>query len=83
MIYKVLNGLAPTYLSDFFQVNSTILRYGFRNRDKNVVLPKPKTEYLKKSFKFSGAKLWNGLPISAKMQNTLQSFKRELPVLGS
>ena len=83
MMYKVLNGLAPAYLSDFFPLNSAILRYELRNRDKNVVLPKPKTEYLKKSFKFSGAKLWNDLPMRAKMQNTLQSFKRELPALGS
>ena len=83
MMYKVLNGLAPSYLSELFQFNSTSLTYGLRERGTNVVLAKPKTEYLKKSFKFSGAKLWNDLPLITKMQNTLTSFKRELPTFSS
>ena len=62
----MLNGLAPSYLSDQFQRNSTSLRY----RGLNVLLPKPNTEYLKKNFKFSGAKLWNELPIETKLQDT-------------
>ena len=41
MVFKILNGLKSS------------LRYG----GLNVLLPKPNTEYLKKSFKFSGAKL--------------------------
>ena len=38
----------------------------------------PKTEYMKKSFKFPGAKLWNELPDDFKLTETLSSFKRKL-----
>ena len=32
----------------------------------DLALPKPKTNYLKRSFKYSGAVLWNSLPSEAK-----------------
>ena len=70
----ILNGLAPSYLTDQFQSNST-LRYG----GANILLPKPNTEYFKKSCKFSGAKLWNELPKETKLQDTLGSFKLKIP----
>ena len=82
MMYKVLNGAAPSYLRDLFQTYSTISSYSLRNSDTNVLLPKPKTEYLKKSFKFSGAKLWNELPNEIKLENSLTSFKRKVSLLS-
>ena len=59
MMYKILNGAAPFYLEDVFQTYPSRLNYSFRSRYINILLAKPKTEYLKKSFKFCGAKLWN------------------------
>ena len=79
MMFKILNGMAPSYLTDQFQRNSTSLRY----EGSNVLLPKPNTEYLKKSFKFSVAKLWNELPIEIKLQDTLRSFKHKLSSFSS
>ena len=35
--------------------------YDLRNSPTDLALPKPKREFLKKSFKYSGAKLWNSL----------------------
>ena len=32
----------------------------------DIALPKPRKEFLKKSFKYSGAKLWNSLSRKAK-----------------
>ena len=78
MMFKILNGVAPSYLKELFQTHSTTLSYSLRSRDTNVLLPKPNTEYLKKSFKFSGAKLWNELPTEIKLQKSLGSFKRKL-----
>ena len=78
MIYKILRDEAPTYLkNDFILGNDGV--YNLRGSNVNVILPKPKTNFLKKSFKFSGAKLWNNLPLNTKLQNTLLSFKRHLP----
>ena len=44
-----------------------------------VVVPEPKTEYLKKCFKFSRAKLWNELPNSLSLSLSL-SFSLSLSI---
>ena len=36
--------------------------YHLKNSETDLTLPKPRIEYLKKSFKYSGAKLWIHLP---------------------
>ena len=46
--------------------------------DADLTRLKPKREFLKISFKYSGAMLWNNLSQEAKSSETLQSFKGEL-----
>ena len=48
--------------------------YHLRNTATDLSLPKPKREFLKKSFKYSGAILWNQLPVEGKIAESLQSF---------
>ncbi len=38
-------------------------------------LPKPNREFLKKSFNYGGAKLWNSLPLDAKAAESVYQFK--------
>ena len=40
------------------------------------MLPKPRTDYLKRSFSHSGALLWNNLPEEIRTSNFLGLFKR-------
>ena len=40
-----------------------------------MFMPRPNREYLKKSFSYSGAKLWNELPREVKDAPTLHLFK--------
>jgi hypothetical protein len=47
------------------------LLYSLRNSENDLTLPKPKTEYLKRSFKYSGVMLWNDLSSAAKSAETL------------
>ena len=54
--------LFPIYLS-LFVVSTLCLRC----RRTDLILPNPKRDYLKKSFKYSGAKLWNSLSTEAKL----------------
>ena len=62
-MFKVLHSLAPTRLSAIFkESNATTCTYSLRNTSKTVALPLPKTDFLKKSISYSGAKLWNSLP---------------------
>ena len=36
MMYKVPNGLLPLYLSELFQINSTVIILGLREREVKV-----------------------------------------------
>ena len=54
---EVLHDLAPVRLSNIFRNSCPANSYHLRNE-----LPLPKTEFLKKSFKYNGAKFSNSLP---------------------
>ena len=49
-----------------------------RDSETDLKLPKPRTNFLKRSFKYSASALWNNLPIDAKNATTLNEFKRLL-----
>ena len=66
LVYKALNGLAPDYLTQMFTLRDT--------GDK-LALPQARTNYLKDSFSYSGAVLWNSLPNEVRQANTLSQFK--------
>ena len=50
MMFKSLNWLAPVYLQDLFSERHT----DYDMRDCLRKLPKPRTDYLKRSFGYSG-----------------------------
>ena len=76
LMYKTINKLAPEYLQNLFSIRST--DYNLRNAEMKLNLPKPRTNYLKRSFCYSGARLWNTLPNSARTANSLRHFKNEI-----
>ena len=63
MMFKSLNGLAPVYLHDSF---------------RKLNLPKPRTDYLKRSFGYSGALLWNSLFANIRAIRSIGQFKKEI-----
>ena len=50
--------------------------YHLRNMDTDLTLPKPKRDFLKTSFKFSGAMLWNQLSNEAKLAESISSCRK-------
>ena len=74
LMYKCINNLAPAYLCNLFFPSTP--NYDFRNAKKKLLLPKPRTDYLKRSFSYSGAFLWNNLPEDIRTSNSLGFFKR-------
>ena len=58
----------------FRESNATTCSYNLRNAAKTVALPLPKTEFLKKSLSYSGAKIWNSLPNAVRNSDSLFSF---------
>ena len=53
--------MAPNYLTTMFHKcdNSN---YSLRSNNLKLSLPKPKTDFLKRSFSYRGAIAWNNLP---------------------
>ena len=44
-------------------------------RKSNFRLPKPKTEQLKRTFRYSAVQIWNSLPTDVRQCKSLSSFK--------
>ena len=75
-LYKVLsNSAAPTLKDSFISRNTLLNNYNLRNSQTDLTLPKPNREFLKRSFKYSGAYLWNNLPLEAKQAQSIYLFK--------
>ena len=77
LMYKILkDDTAPNLRNSFFRRNVDQTDYHLRNSATDLTLPKPKREFLKRSFKYSGAVLWNQLPNEAKLAESIDSFNK-------
>ena len=77
VMYKVSNNIAPEYLTDLFKMresnsNSTLNLRSVSN--KHFLIPKPKINLFKNSLSYSGALVWNSIPLDIKNSMTLDSF---------
>ena len=81
MMFKIVNGLAPAYLNDMFKADTGVTNYNLRNLNKSLALPKARTDFYRKSFVFTGAKIWNSLTHSLKEEQSLETFKTKLKSL--
>ena len=77
-VYKVLNNSAAPTLKDSFLSRSILVNnYNLRNSQTDLALSKPKREFLKKSFKYGWAYMWNNLPLEAKQAQSIFTFKNK------
>ena len=75
-MFKTLNEQSSENLKGLFKPFST--DYGLRNSDNKLVLPKPRTDFLKRSFCHSGAYLWNSLPSNIRAIRSFTNFRNEM-----
>ena len=75
MVYKSLNGLAPHYLREKFVERNTITDYALRDSEGKLAIPPPHTNFMKNSFSYSGAVLWNTLPVELRQASSLRTFR--------
>ena len=54
--------------------------YNVRNSVNILQVPKPRTNYMKSSFGYSGTVLWNGLSSELREPLSLASFKKGLEI---
>ena len=79
MVFKSLNGLTPEYLSELFVNRSDVTEYLLRDSVVNILaVPLPRTNFLKNSFSYSGAVLWNSLPSDLRRAESLSDFSHLL-----
>ena len=78
IVYKSLNGDAPSYMSDMFtKVNVSTTR-SLRNSDYDLRVPFLRTTTGQRFFFYQGAKLWNGFSKKSKSTSTSKNFMKEI-----
>ena len=73
---QCLQGNTIEQFQDYFKTSNH--RYETRNNTKMLQLPVIKTEYARKSFYFTGASIYNKLPIELREIENIDKFKDSL-----
>ena len=66
---------APDYLRSMFVNRSIVANYSLRDIEGKLAIPKPRTDYLRNSFSYNGAVLWNSLPTDLRQTENPNQFK--------
>ena len=62
-------------MHSMFVDRDSVNPYSPRNTESKLAVPKPRSNYLKNSFSYSGAVLWNSLSISLRQANNLTNLR--------
>ena len=76
LMFKTLNDQSPEYLKGLFKPFST--DYGLKTSNNKLFLPKPRTDFLKRSFCYNGAHLWNRLSSNVRAIRSFTNFRNEI-----
>ena len=77
MIYKIINGSAPSYLCNLFKKRSDVHnRYARNCKDLNI--PKCRTSLAQRSFRYRATKIWNNIPDEIRNSKTITIFKKKV-----
>ena len=69
MMFKILNGQTADYLSNKFIFRNDTTSFRLRNSEMRLALPQLRTDYVRKSFSYNCAALWNSLPTDISAPN--------------
>ena len=75
-MYKILNDHTAPNLKGLFRKKYETHQnaYNLRINEADLMIAKPKTEFLKRTFGYSGSTLWNNLPQELKVAESISSF---------
>lgn len=77
LMYKILHGISPNYLSDLVVMEQDVHDYQLRGHELDIYLPKVNVEKYRQSLMYSGGQVWNNLNNHLKNINTVNTFKRQ------
>ena len=81
MMHDIFNNRAPKNLNSLFRKLNNVHRYGTRSTSNQCFyIDSIRTESSRRSFIFTGTKIWNCLPVSLKTLNK-SKFKRNIRTL--
>jgi len=80
LVFRCLNGLAPSYLSrDLQRVSELVARRRLRSSSTStLVVPPTRLSTGDRAFPVAAAQTWNSLPTSLTSLSSLASFRRQL-----
>ena len=76
LMYKSIDRRTPQFLQEMFTFKENA--YYLKDSNNKVIVPQALIEYLKRSFSYSGALLWNCLPVFFRSMASLSSFQKGL-----
>ena len=76
-VHKIVNNLAPLYLSSKLSRRSDVHYYNSRKRD-NLNLPLCRTATAQRSFYYRAVSAWNSLTADTRNSRSLCTFKRSV-----
>ena len=78
-MFKCIYNVAPEYLCSMFNSINENCTDGLRSAtSNNLQVSRPKSEYFKRTFLYSGTNLWNSLPSNIKSLNNGICFKTKV-----
>ena len=79
LVYKALNDLTPSYISDLLTPVSQLHHRTLRSMTNgSLAVPRSKKAIYDGSFSSSAPRLWNDLPETVKKSSSLKDFKRSV-----
>ena len=78
LVYKGLNGLAPTYIADLLSYRKYTRALRSASQSFLKITRMNTKSYGDRAFSVSGPKLWNGLPLQIRESHNINSFKTAL-----
>lgn len=80
LVYKCLNGIGPSYLSEFLSpyTNSEPRQCLRSSMLDNLHVPRSSNKFGDRSFVVCAPKLWNTLPVAIRGSTSVDSFKKSL-----
>ena len=79
MVFKALNNLTPTYITNLFKHTCTNSNHSLRFKTSNK-LNVPAARH--NSLRFNGPKIWNSTSDQARKAMTLKEYTREYKILN-
>ena len=77
MMYKTLNNIGPESLTKLFHCKNETTKYNLRNISGSLCLPPSRTNSMKNSFMYDGAKLWNSIQKEIRESKSLSCFQNK------